>query len=244
MEIVATRTGGYAGLSQQIPTLKRPGQAGLIPQITVLIADDHALFRQGLAMLLAQDDAVQVVGEAADGFQTISIAETLQPNILLLDIGMPGLGGVEALSLIRKRAPRTRVLILCDSPDDESIIQTLQLGAKGYLSKTLVHQDLVRAIRTTHSNGEIWAERKILTQVLESLRLKVHGMGASLQEAQESLTARERDVVQWVLQGMTNKEIAVQLGIADKTVKTHLSNIFNKLKISRRLQLVLNRVVE
>lgn len=214
-----------------------------MPKITVLIADDHALFREGLGMLLAQTDDIQVVGDAGDGFQVVGMVEALQPNILLLDAQMPGLGGIESLPLIRKKSPLTRILILCESSNDDHMINVLQLGAKGCLAKTLTHNDLIRAIRTTH-NGEIWAERKVLTRVLESLRRKVYGANASFQEMQDTLTDREQEIVKWVIQGRTNKEIASGLGISDKTVKTHLSNIFGKLKISRRLQLVLNRIVE
>ena len=211
--------------------------------ITVLIADDHTLFREGLRVLLAQEPAISVVGEAADGLQAISLAEALQPNILLLDIRMPGLGGLDALPQIRKKSPETKVLILSGFSEDEFVVKALQLGAKGYLSKSLTHTDLVKAIRATYA-GEIWAERKALTEVLESLCQKTQEMSWPLSEMQEALTDREQEIVRWVIQGMTNKEIAARLGISDKTVKSHLSNIFSKLKISRRLQLALYRIVE
>jgi DNA-binding NarL/FixJ family response regulator len=194
-------------------------------------------------MLLAHVHDFEVIGEAVDGLQAISMAEALQPDILLLDTQMPGLGSLEALPQIRKKSPRTHVLILSGFSEDESMGKALQLGAKGYLSISLSHKDLIRAIRATHA-GEIWAERKVLTEVLESLRQKVQKINLPLSEMQETLTDREHEIVEWVIQGMTNKEIAVRLGISDKTVKTHLSNIFSKLKISRRLQLVLNRIVE
>lgn len=194
-------------------------------------------------MLLEQEPAISVVGEAADGLQAISMAETLQPDILLLDIQMPGLGGIEALLHIHKKSPRTRVLILSGFSNDEFMIQALQLGARGYLEKTLSHKDVAKAIRAIY-NGEIWADRKVLTQVMENLYRKVHGVNAPFLETQETLTDRERDIVRWVIQGMTNKEIAARLGISDKTVKTHLSNIFSKLKINRRLELILYQIVE
>lgn len=212
-------------------------------RISVLIADDNTLFREGLRMLLAQEPAISVVGEAQDGLQAIRLAEALQPDILLLDIRMPGLGGIEALPQIREKSPRTKVLILSGFSEGELMIQALQLGAKGYLSKLLTHRDLIKAIRATYA-GEVWAERKVLSEVLESLRQKMQEKNLPLSDMQETLTDREHEIVKWVIQGMTNKEIATRLGISDKTVKTHLSNIFNKLKISRRLQLVLHRIVE
>jgi len=214
-----------------------------MPHISVLIADNHALFQQGLSMLLAKTDDILVIGKAVDGPQTVSLLQTLQPDILLLDLQISGLGGIEGLSLIRKKSPRTRVLILCELPDDELMVQALQLGAKGCLSKTLSQEDLTRAIRATY-NGEIWAERKVVTRALEGLRRKVHGVSASLEKTQDILTAREQEVVKWAIRGMTNKEIAAHLGISDKTVKTHLGSVFNKLKISRRSELIRRGMVE
>lgn len=194
-------------------------------------------------MLLAQEPAISVVGEAVDGLQAISMAEALQPDILLLAMNMPGLGALEALPLIREKSSRTHVLILSGSLEDEFMSQALQLGAKGYLSKSLSRKDLIKAILATAA-GEIWAGRKVLAEVLESLYRKTQEMNLPLSEMQEALTDREQEVVRWVIQGMTNKEIAARLEISDKTVKTHVSNIFSKLKISRRLQLALYRIVE
>jgi DNA-binding NarL/FixJ family response regulator len=194
-------------------------------------------------MLLAQEPDISVVGEAADGPQAIRMAEVLQPDILLLDVSMPELCGLEALPRIRDKSPRTHVLILSGFPEDKYVSQALQLGAKGYLSKSLSHHDLIKAIRATHA-GEIWAGRKALAEALESLQRKTQEMNPPLSEMQEALTEREQEVVRWVIQGMTNKEIASRLGISDKTVKSHLSNVFSKLKISRRLQLVLYQIVE
>lgn len=212
-------------------------------QITVLIAAEHTLFREGLRMLLAHERDMSVVGEAADGPQAIGMAESLQPDILLFDVNMPGLGGLAALHPIRQKSPRTHVLLLSGSPEDELTSNALRLGAKGCVSKSLSHKDLVKAVRATYA-GEIWAERKLVTEVLESLRREMRGMNLPLPETEGTLTDREQEIVRWVVQGMTNKEIAVRLGISDKTVKTHLSNVFSKLKINRRLQLTLYRLVE
>lgn len=210
--------------------------------ISVIIADDHTLSREGLRLLLAQEPAISVVG-AADSNQAISMAEALQPDIVLLAVNIQELSALNALSLIRKKSPRTDVLILSGCPDDEIMNAALQQGAKGYVSKMVSHKDLVKAIQVVHA-GEIWAGRKVLAGVLESLRQKTHEMNRSFSETQEALTDREQEIVGWVIQGMTNKEIAARLEISDKTVKTHLSNIFNKLKINRRLELALYQIVE
>ena len=212
--------------------------------ISVLIADNHTLFREGLRMLLAQEPTISVVGEAADGPQAISLAEALQPDIVLLAVNMPGLGALETLSLIREKSSRTHVLmILSEFSEDEFMVKALQLGAKGYLSKSLSRKDLIKTIRAVHA-GEIWAGRKVLAEVLESLRQTTQEMNRPLSEMQEALTDREQEIVRWVIQGMTNKEIAARLEISDKTVKAHLSNVFSKLKITRRLELALYRIVE
>ena len=212
-------------------------------QIRVLIADDHALFREALHLLLEQEGDIKVVGQATDGNQALSMTETLQPDILLLDVRMPGIGGLEVLPKIRAKSTRTKVLILSGYSEDNFIVEALQQGAKGYLSKTLTRGDILKAIRTTLA-GELWAERKMLTQTLESLLQKVNELHRPFHENFEALTERELEVVKWVIQGMTNKEIATKLGISEKTVKTHLRNIFSKLKITRRLQLLLYRMVD
>ena len=212
-------------------------------QIKVLIADDHALFREGLGILLAQQDDIQIVGEAADGLQALSMVEALKPDILLLDIRMPHMGGLDVLPKIRTKSPATKVLMLSGFFEDELITEALQSGAKGYVLKSVKHEELIKAIRATHA-GELWAERKVLTQVLENLVQRVTDFNTPLAGLRDNLTQREREIVKWVIQGMTNKEIAAQLGISEKTVKTHLGNIFNKLNISRRLQLLLHRIAD
>jgi Response regulator containing a CheY-like receiver domain and an HTH DNA-binding domain len=188
-------------------------------------------------MLLAQQDDIQVVGEAADGLQALSLAEALQPNILLLDVQIPEVGGPEVLPKIRARSPRTKVLILSGFFEDGFIAGALEYGAIGYLLKTATNGVLVKAIRTTHA-GELWAQRKVLAQVLENLRQRADEQQRPLSEMRKMLTDREYEIVKWVVQGMKNKEIATQLGISEKTVKAHLNNIFSKLNVNRRLQLL------
>jgi RNA polymerase sigma factor (sigma-70 family) len=211
--------------------------------IKVLIADDHAMFREALRMLLTQESGIQVVGEATQGDEALSMAEALEPDILLLDIRMPKVDGLTVLPKIREKSPRTKVLILSAFFEDDLIIEAMQNGAKGYLLKEATYKDLIKAIYATHA-GELWAERKVLTQLLERLFQKVNDLHVPISEIRENLTEREQEIVKWVIHGMTNKEIATQLGISDKTVKTHLSNIFSKLKVSRRLELLLYRIAD
>jgi two-component system response regulator DegU len=211
--------------------------------IKVLIADDHAMFREALRVRLTQESGIQVVGEATQGDEALSMAEALEPDILLLDIRMPKVDGLTVLPKIREKSPRTKVLILSAFFDDDLIIEAMQNGAKGYLLKDATYKDLIKAICATHA-GELWVERKVLTQLLESLSQKVNDLHVPISEIRENLTEREQEIVKWVIHGMTNKEIAGQLGISDKTVKTHLSNIFSKLKVSRRLELLLYQIAD
>lgn len=211
--------------------------------IRVLVVDDHTLFREGLCMLLAAEDGIQVIGGAADGLQALSMAGTLQPDIMLLDIKMPDVNGLQVLHKLRTTSPRTKALILTGFLDYELIAGALGGGAKGYVMKTAQPPELVKAIRSVQA-GEIWAERKVLAVFLEGLLQKVSNLNRPLSEMREALTDREHEVVQWVIQGMTNKQIAARLGISEKTVKTHLSNVFRKLNVSGRIELLLYRLVE
>jgi DNA-binding NarL/FixJ family response regulator len=203
--------------------------------ITVLIADAHALLRQRLSRSLAQED-IRVVGEAANGRQVLSGVEALHPHILLLDVRMPKLGGLAGLPKIRAKSPRTKTLFLTDFFEEEFIARALQRGAQGCLLKTAPATELVMAVRTTHA-GELWAQRQLLSQVVENFRQRIDELQGPLSRMREVLTDREQEVVAWAVQGMTNKEIAAQLGVSAKTVKTHLQNVFRKLKVSRRVQL-------
>ena len=204
--------------------------------VRVLIASEHALFREGLRLSLAQREGIQVIGEAADGPQTLCMAEALQPDILLLDVQKPQAGELEMLSHLRARSPRTHVLILTGVLDNAFIAKALQQGARGYLPKTATQRDLIKAVHAICA-GELWVQRKVLTEVLEHMRQRIRELQDLPIEWQETLTDREREVVTWVMRGRTNKEIATQLDISEKTVKAHLRNIFPKLKVSRRAQL-------
>jgi DNA-binding NarL/FixJ family response regulator len=170
------------------------------------------------------------------------MVQRLQPDILLLDIQMPTLDGLSAIPLIRDGSPRTKVLILSGFLEEELIVQAIEAGARGYLLKTLTHKELAKAIRSTHE-GELWADRRVLSLVVEGLRRRLRERAASHSEdGSEPLTDREQEIVKLVMQGKRNKEIAAALHISEKTVKSHMSNIFTKLHINRRLELLMSRI--
>jgi DNA-binding NarL/FixJ family response regulator len=204
--------------------------------ITVLIADAHPLLRQRLSRFLAQQQDIQVVGDAADGRQVLNRLETLQPHILLLDVQMPKTGGLAVLPRIRAKSPRTKIVIRADYLEEDFIASALQIGVHGCVLKTAPLTELLRAIRTTHA-GEFWVQRRLLTLVVENLRRKLDELQGSPSKLQDVLSDREQEVIIWAVQGLTNNEIAAQLGISAKTVKTHLQNVFRKLNIRRRVQL-------
>ena len=204
--------------------------------ITVLIADAHAILRQGLSRFLAQQQDMQVIGEATDSRQVLRRVEALQPHILLLDVRMPNMDGLEVLPKIRARSPRTKILILADYFAEDFIARALQGGMHGCVLKTALPTELVKVIRTIHA-GEFWVPRRLLTQVVENLRHRVDELQGSAWKLRDILSEREQEVVIWAVQGMTNKEIAAQLGISPKTVKTHLQNVFRKVNVRRRIQL-------
>jgi DNA-binding NarL/FixJ family response regulator len=209
---------------------------GIVDRITVLIADSDGLVRQGLRLFLALQEDVQVIGEAASNSQALSLAEAFHPDILLLSVEMLKASGLEFLFDLRAKSPRTKALIFSSAIEDTFIIEALQHGAMGYLLKTATQHDLIKAIRVARA-GEVWAQRRVLTEVIERMRSRLSELERHPVGPGELLTDREREIVQSVIQGMTNKEIAIRLRISEKTVKSHLHSIFGKLKVSRRVQL-------
>jgi DNA-binding NarL/FixJ family response regulator len=205
--------------------------------LTVLIAVEHALFREGIRVFLAEQADVEVIGEAADGVQMLRLMEALRPDVLMLDIQMPAVGGLEILAIVQGLSPRTKVLLLSARLEDDFISEALQQGAHGYLPKTATHRELLRAIRALAA-GELWAPRTLLTLVVERLRQRALARQDLPPALRQPLTTREHEVVQGVRQGLTNREIATRLGISEKTVKTHLSSVFRKLYIRRRVDLL------
>jgi NarL family two-component system response regulator LiaR len=199
----------------------------------VLIADDHTVVRHGLRTFLELQDDLEVVADVADGGAAVDAASEHDPDVVLMDLVMPGIGGVEAIRLIRERRPGTRVLVLTSFLDDEKLFPAVRAGAAGYLLKDVEPQELVRAIRTAHA-GEALLHPAVAARLIEELSATRRDADAA-----SGLTAREREVLELIGRGLANKLIALELGIAEKTVKTHVSSILAKLGVSDRTQAAL-----
>ena len=198
--------------------------------IRVLIADDHAVVREGLRAFIALQEDIEVVGEAADGEEAVRAAARLAPDVALVDLVMPRVDGIEAIARIRAERPGTRVIVLTSFVDEDKMLPAVRAGAVGYLLKDVAPQDLVSAIRTVHAGGTL-----LHPTVVEELVREVSRDGATAPPP-NPLTAREREVLTLIARGRANKAIAFELGVAEKTVKTHVSNILGKLNLTERTQ--------
>jgi DNA-binding NarL/FixJ family response regulator len=198
--------------------------------IRLLIADDHAVVRQGLRTFLELQEGIEVVAEAADGEEAVAAAERTTPDVILLDLVMPRLDGVAAIHRIREVSPASRVIVLTSFFDDGRLFPAVRAGAAGYLLKDVQPQELVRAIRTVHDGNALLAP-EVAARVLE----EVAG-GGERPRSSESLTPREREVLALIARGRSNKAIARELAVSEKTVKTHVSNLLGKLGVADRTQ--------
>jgi two-component system response regulator NreC len=203
--------------------------------IRILIADDHAVMRAGLRLLLNGQEDMQVVDEAGDGWQTVEKAVALKPDIVLLDITMPGLSGLEAARQIRQKAPEVKLVVLTMHDDEAYLRQFLQIGAAGYIVKKAADTELVDAIRAVH-RGESFIHPS-LTRVLIDRYLQQQPP-VKVKESVEELTPRETEVLRLVAQGYTSQQVAEQLSISVNTVETHRAHIMEKLGLRGRAQLV------
>ncbi|MGH8579337.1 MAG: LuxR C-terminal-related transcriptional regulator [Gammaproteobacteria bacterium] len=204
-----------------------------VDQITVLIASHDAGFRNELGVCLAQQNDINVVGEAAEGSQLLCMAESFPPDLLVWDMPVSHPQEMEIFREVHAKSPGTKILILSEVCSGEIIISALRYGC---LSKTHV-QGLLKAIHVIHS-GDVWLPRALLAEGLAGLLQDLAKLSEPFTELLENLTDREQEVVGWLSQGMTNKEIATRLDISAQTVKKHVGRIFKKLGVSRRVQLV------
>lgn len=198
-------------------------------QIKVLLVDDHAILREGVHALLAREPDIEVVGEAGDGQEATELVPRLRPDVVIMDIVMPRMNGLEATRLIRERHADVRVLILSMYDDHEYVVQIIQAGASGYVLKRVVTEDLVRAIHEVHAGESFLYPPIAATLIGDYLRVTRGERGVSARG--ESLTVREREVLRLIAEGNSNQQIAVQLGLSRKTVDSHRANAMRKLDL-------------
>jgi DNA-binding NarL/FixJ family response regulator len=208
-------------------------------KIKILLADDHTLIRGGLRLIVEQQPDMTVVGEAEDGRQAVTLAASLHPDIAVLDIGMPNLNGIEAAKQITQGEPRTAVVVLSMHRDETYILRALKAGVRGYLLKDSAQSDLVRAIRAV-ADGKSFFSPAVSKVLLEDYVRKLQRSGA--EDSYDLLTPREREVLQLVAEGKSNKEIAATLNLSVYTVETHRANIMEKLELKGLPELILYAV--
>jgi len=209
-------------------------------KIRVLLADDHAVLRAGLRALLNSQPDLEVVGEAADGDEVLRVSERVQPDIVLMDITMPGTDGLEATRRLKRRQPQVRVIVLTMHEDEEFLRQVLAAGGSGYMLKKAAESELLSAIRAVH-RGEAFSHPSLTRVLIEGYLRQADAHGHKqepVSPAPGNLTAREVEVLRLIAQGYTNQQIADQLVISVKTVETHKAHIMDKLGRRSRVELV------
>ncbi len=195
--------------------------------IRVLVADDHSVVRKGLRTFLSLDPELEIIGEASDGEEAVKMAHQLRPDVVLMDIKMPKLDGIGATTIIRKELPDTEVIALTSVLEDASVVGAVRAGAIGYLLKDTEADELCRAIKAAAA-GQVQLSPQAAARLMREVRTP--------EESPETLSERETDVLRLLAQGYSNKEIAQELSLSEKTVKTHVSNILQKLHLSVRTQ--------
>lgn len=200
--------------------------------ISILIVDDHAVVRQGLRMFLSLDEEFEVVGEAANGQEAVDMARDLEPDVVLMDLLMPVLSGIEAIPIIRESVPNTEIIALTSVLDNGSVVSAVKAGAIGYLLKDTQSDELLRSIKSAAA-GQVQLSPQATAMLVQEVRVP---------DSPESLTEREVDVLRLIAQGYSNREIADKLVLGEKTIKTHVSNILSKLQLASRTQAALYAV--
>ncbi len=196
--------------------------------IRILVADDHLIIRQGLRLILETQDGFDLVGEAADGAEAVRLCAELKPEVVLMDLRMPGMDGLTAIERLRVEQPEIAVVILTTFNEDDLMMRGLRAGAKGYLLKDTDRETLFNTIRAAR-RGETLLKPEIIARVLSQ-----SGGSGTTKSVQTGLTERELEVLRAVAQGERSKEIAIRLGISERTVKAHLASIYNRLGVDSR----------
>jgi DNA-binding NarL/FixJ family response regulator len=204
--------------------------------IHILIVDDHPVVRDGLVAILSTQPDFAIAGEAASGEEALGIFQKRQPDVVLLDLEMPGMDGVEVIQRLREARPQVKIVVFTAFDTDERILSALQAGAKGYLLKGAPRAELFEAIRIVHQGGSL-LQPVVASRLLDQIAAPEGGPGSGA-EAVEELTPREREVLALLVKGKQNKEIAAELTIAERTVKFHISSIFGKLGAGNRTEAV------
>lgn len=200
--------------------------------IQILIADDHAVVRQGLRMFLSLDNAFEVVGEAVNGKEAVELAQNLKPDVILMDLLMPVLNGIDAIQIIRQTVPDIEIIALTSVLDNGSVVSAVRAGAIGYLLKDTQSEELLNSIKLAAA-GQVQLSPQATAMLMQEVRLP---------ESPESLTERETDVLRLIARGYSNREIADELVLGEKTIKTHVSNVLSKLQLTSRTQAALYAV--
>ncbi len=205
----------------------------------VLLADDHRLMRSGLRLVIAQHPGFTVVGEADDGRQAVALAESLKPDVIVMDIGMPNLNGIEAARQINEKHPETAIVMLSMHSDEGYVLRALKAGARAYLLKDSAEEDLTQAIEAVR-DGKSFFSPAVSRVLLQDYMRKLQRVGA--EDSYDLLSAREREILQLVAEGKSSKEIATLLNLSTYTVETHRSNIMQKLNLKGIPELILYSV--
>ncbi|MDE3106127.1 MAG: response regulator transcription factor [Acidobacteriota bacterium] len=217
---------------------KSSGTGVATAPIRIVVADDHPVVRFGVKNMLMSDPGFEVVGEAEDGDVAITQTLELEPDILLLDLLMPRLPGLEAMRAIMAKSPRVKIILLTGTITTQQIIEALQIGARGIVLKDAVAGDLSHSLRAVMS-GDYWIGGERVVNLLRALKELMEKAAAAPERKTYGLTPRELEVVTCIVEGCSNKDIAKQFNISEETVKRHLSNVFDKTGVSTRLELAL-----
>lgn len=209
--------------------------------IRMLVVEDHTLVRQAIVNLLVDDETIQVVGEASNGFDAVTKARELQPDVILMDLYMPGIDGIAATRLVKRELPNSQVILLTISTEEDDILKAVQAGARGYILKNADAATLIQQIKQVISGGVALSE-DMISKLLTGLVKNTHT--PTEPDLQQPLTQREKEVLELISHGMTNKEISAALFISQNTVRAHVRSLMQKLNLDNRTQLAVYGIRE